>query len=155
MDVEAFKRLSALMERVIHKYSQIEKRPWDYGNGILLSRAEIHTIMLVNSYPGLSVTALAQKRGITKGAASQLLYKLADKGLVEKRVSPDSDAQVCLYLTTPGQEACRLHDAYHQSSAEPFARYLCGLPDETAAALLQVMEHFDQALDERLDTLKK
>ena len=155
MNVEEFKRLSTLMERVIHKYNQIEQRPLDYGNGILLSRAEIHTIMLVNGHPGLSVTALAQKRGITKGAASQLIYKLVDKGLIEKRVSPDSDAQVCLNLTQLGLEVSQLHDAYHKKSSEPFARYLCGLPDETAAALIQVMEQFDQALNERLGALKK
>ena len=44
MQAEAYKQLSALLERVIHKYIQIEKRPWDYGNGVLLSRAEIHTV---------------------------------------------------------------------------------------------------------------
>ena len=102
-----------------------------------------------------SVTALARKRGITKGAASQLIYKLVDKGLVEKRVSPESDAQVSLCLTAAGQETSRLHDAYHQSGAESFMQYLSGVPDETMAALIDVMEHFDQELNERLHSSKK
>lgn len=155
MQVEDYKQLSVLLERVIHKYIQIEQRPWDYGNGILLSRAEIHTIMLVHGEPGISVTALARKRGITKGAASQLIYKLVNKGLVEKRVSPQSDAQVSLYLTETGQETSRLHDAYHQSGAESFMQYLSDMPDETMAALIDVMQHFDQGLDARLDSFKK
>lgn len=155
MNIDEFKRLSILLERVIHKYSQIEQKPWDYGNGILLSRPEIHTIMLINNYPGISVTALAQKRGITKGAASQLLYKMADKGLIEKRISPDSDAQISLYLTELGREVNFLHDKHHKNDTEAFANYLLSLPDETISALTKVMEHFDQALDERLKNIKK
>lgn len=149
MEASDYQRLSTLMERVIHKYTQIEQRPCDFGNGIRLSRPEIHTLMLLAGEPGLSVTALARKRGITKGAASQLLYKLARKGLIEKRVSPESDAQISLYLTPLGEETNRLHDEYHRRGAEPFTNYLRSLPDDTLAALVEVMRHFDEALDER------
>lgn len=155
MNVDEYQRLSALMERVIHKYMQIEQRPWDYGNGVLLSRPETHTLMLVAADPGVSVTALARKRGITKGAASQLLYKLAGKGLIEKRVSPDSDAQISIYLTAAGEEVNRLHNEYHLRGAEPFTNYLRSLPEQTMTALVDVMQHFDAALDERLTELKK
>lgn len=155
MQIEEFKRLSGLMERVIHKYNQLEKRPWDYGDGLLLTRPEIHTVMLLSQTPGMSVTAVAQKRGITKGAASQMLYKMVDKGLVEKRVSPDSDAQVSLYLTPLGEEAGRLHDAYHKNNAEPMYQYFQSLPEDTLKALIGTLQIFDRALDTRISTLDK
>ncbi|BAK98161.1 putative MarR family transcriptional regulator [Oscillibacter valericigenes Sjm18-20] len=154
MKIEEFKQLSTLMERVVHKYNQIEKRPWDYGNGLLLTRPEIHTVMLLSQTPGMSVTAVAQKRGITKGAASQMLYKMVDKGLVEKRVSPESDAQVSLYLTPLGEEVGRLHDAYHRNNTEPVYQYFQSLSEETLKALVGTLEIFDQALDARLKMLK-
>ena len=155
MEIEEFKRLSTLMERVIHEYNQIEKRPWDYGNGLLLTRPEIHTVMLLSQTPGMSVTAVAQKRGITKGAASQMLYKMVDKGLVEKQVSPDSDAQVSLYLTPLGEEVSRLHDAYHRNNAEPIFQHFQSLPEDTLKALVGTLEIFDRALNARLETLDK
>lgn len=155
MEIEEFKRLSSLMERVIHKYNQLEKRPWDYGDGLLLTRPEIHTVMLLSQTPGISVTAVAQKRGITKGAASQMLYKMVDKGLVEKRLSPDSDAQVSLYLTPLGEEAGRLHDAYHKSNAEPMYQYFKSLPEDTLKALIGTLEVFDRAMDARLSMIDK
>ena len=151
MNLAEYKDLSTLLERVIHKYTQIESKAWDYGNGVLLSRPEIHTIMLVNNEPGISVTAVAKKRGITKGAASQMIYKLVDKGIIEKRVSPHSDAQVSLFLTPLGQEASRLHDEYHRQHAGPIFESLSSLDDKTFQALVHVMESFDQALDSRLN----
>lgn len=150
MSPTEFKNLSVLMERVIHEYVQIEQRTWDYGNGLKLSRPEIHTIMLVSANPGISVTALAKKRGITKGAASQLIYKMVDRGLIEKRVSSESDAQVSLTLTDLGREINALHDEYHRTNAEPLFAYLKELPDETARALIDVMAYFDEALANRL-----
>lgn len=150
MDVEQFKQLSALMERVIHKYDQIESRPRDWGSGIPLSRPEIHTVMLLAGEPGISVTAVAKRRGITKGAASQMLYKLVDKGLVDKRTSPDSDAQVSLFLTPQGQRVNERHNEYHRTAAQPLYEYLRSLPEDTFQALVGVMEHFDAAMDEQL-----
>ena len=155
MNLAEFKDLSSLLERVIHKYTQIESKAWDYGNGVLLSRPEIHTISLVSSEPGISVTAVAKKRGITKGAASQMIYKLVGKGILEKRVSPHSDAQVSLYLTPLGQELNHLHDQYHQQHAEPIFQSLNSLDDKTFHALVEVMECFDRALDQRLEPTDK
>lgn len=155
MNLEEFKSLSNLLERVIHKYTQIENRSWDYGNGVKLSRPEVHTIMLVGTEPGISVTAIAKKRGITKGAASQMIYKLVDKGIVKKQVSAESDAQVSIYLTDLGEEISRLHDEYHKQNAEPIYTYLSSLSPDTLKALVDVMECFDDALEERLETLSK
>lgn len=155
MTSEQLQRFSSLLERVIHKYTRLEQQAWDYGNGISLSRAEMQTIMLLHAHPGIGVTALAKHRGITKGAASQLVYKMTGRGLIEKRGSPASDAQVCLFLTPLGQEVHQLHESYHRSSAEPFAAHIRALSVETADELVRLMEDIDRALDTRLDTARK
>lgn len=148
MGVEEFKEIANLLERVIHKYVQMEKRTLDYGNGISLSQPEIQTVMLIGGNPGISVTALAKLRGITKGTASQMLYKLVDKGLVEKRVSAHSDAQISVFLTELGEEESCLHDAYHKQKAQPLFEYMSKLSPQAIQDFVGIMEQLDATLDD-------
>lgn len=148
MNAEEFKEISNLLERVIHKYVQMEKRAWDYGNGIILSQPEIQTVMLIGSNPGISVTAIAKMRGITKGTASQMLYKLVDKGLVEKRVSEHSDAQISVFLTELGQEENRLHDAYHKQKIQPIYQYMSKLSPQAVKDFVGIVEQLEATLDD-------
>lgn len=148
MDVEEFKEISNLLERVIHKYIQMEKRVVEYGNGIMLSQPEVQTIMLIGSNPGISVTAIAKMRGITKGTVSQMLYKLVDKGLVEKRVSPHSDAQISVFLTELGQEENRLHDVYHKQKVQPVFQYISKLSPQAVKDFKGIIEQLEATLDD-------
>lgn len=148
MKVEEFKEISNLLERVIHKYVQLEKRALDYGNGIILSQPEIQTIMLIGSNPGISVTAIAKMRGITKGTASQMLYKLVDKGLVKKCVSEHSDAQISVFLTELGEEESRLHDTYHKQKIQPVFQYMSKLSPQAVKDFVGIMEQLDAALED-------
>lgn len=148
MKVEEFKEISNLLERVIHKYIQMEKRALDYGNGITLSQPEIQTVMLIDSNPGISVTAIAKMRGITKGTASQTLYKLVDKGLVEKRVSEHSDAQISVFLTDLGQEESSLHDAYHKQKVQPIYQYMSQLSPQAVKDFVGIIEQLEATLDD-------
>ena len=148
MKAEEFKEISNLIERVIHKYVLMEKRALDYGNGITLSQQEIQTVMLIGSNPGLSVTEIAKMRGITKGTASQMLYKLVDKGLIEKRVSAHSDAQISVFLTAVGQETSCLHDAYHKQKVQPVYEYISKLSPQVVKDFVGIMEQLDATLDD-------
>lgn len=148
MKVEEFKEIANLLERVIHKYIQMEKHTMDYGNGIALSQPEIQTVMLIDSNPGISVTAIAKMRGITKGTASQMLYKLVDKGLVEKRISEHSDAQISVFLTELGQEECRLHDAYHKQKIQPVFEYMSQLSPQAVKDFVGIIQQLDNTLDD-------
>lgn len=145
------KSLSALMERVIHKYSQMELKNREYGTGIMLTRAEIHTVVVVVENPGISITELAKKQGITKGAASQMIYKLVDKGMVEKRISPDSDAQISLFVTDSGKVAYEGHESYHRNNDEKFFDLLNSMPEETYINISEVLKLIEEAMDIKLE----
>lgn len=41
----------------------------------MLTQPEIHTVTIIGDQEGISVTGLSKVRGITKGAASQMVYK--------------------------------------------------------------------------------
>ena len=84
-------------QRIVHKYDQFEKKKRYYGTDQLVSISEIHTIDAIGRSGSINVTFLAQTLGVTKGSASQMVYKLVDKGFVEKQISPISDREVVLW----------------------------------------------------------
>ena len=145
------KELAWLMERIIHKYIQYEKIPQQYCDGLVLTQPEIHTIAIIGDNEGINITALAKTRGITKGAASQMIYKLRDKGLVEKRVSPDSDAELNLFLTEKGEIAREEHLNRYKTNGERFAAILNSVPKEAKLAMVEFFEAFEKELDRLSD----
>lgn len=150
-----FKKISRLVEKVLHKYYQLEKQPREYIPGIVLKQAEIHTISLIGDYPDINVSTLAKMRGITRGGASQMVYKLEEKGLICKRISPATDNEVCLSLSEIGQKVYQAHVQYHEETSSDFFKELENMPEEYATYLLDLLERFDQSIDERLQTKKK
>ena len=82
--MNSYKELAWLMERIIHKYIQYEKKPQVYCKDIILTQPEIHTIAIVGDSEGINITQLAKVRGITKGAVSQMVNRLVDRDLMEK-----------------------------------------------------------------------
>lgn len=142
-----YREAAWLMERVIHKYMQFEKKPQQYCGDLYLTQLEIHTVAIIGDREGINVTQLAKARGITKGAASQMLYRLADKGLVEKRVSPDSDAAVSLFLTEKGKRAHKEHRDRHKTMADRLGTLLSSVSDEDMERMLEFLRAFEASLD--------
>lgn len=148
--IDDYTKLTILMERVIHKYNRWENKKRTYGTSIPLSKAEIHTIVAVGNNPGINVTALADILGITKGAASQMIYKLVEKGTVEKRVSPDSDTEVILNLTNDGQKNYAAHDEYHSQANDESIEVLKTMPESFCASMIEFLSAFEKTMDKKL-----
>lgn len=146
-----YSELAALMERVVHKYSRWENQKRIYGTGLPLSKAEIHTIAAVGDNPGINITALAGILGITKGAASQMIYKLADKGSVKKRISPESDTEVVLFLTDSGLLDYEAHRSYHAETGSRALSLLKDMPESFFKDTMAYLSAFEQAMDEVLE----
>lgn len=139
-----------LIGRIIHKYNQWDNKKRTYGTDILLTKAEIHTIAAVGDHPGLNITTLAQVLGVTKGAASQMIYRLVDKGAVEKRTSPDSDTEVVLSLTEDGQINYETHQAYHREGNDTAQKLLEDMPDALYESMVAYLTAFEASIDEKL-----
>lgn len=145
-----YEELGWKMERLIHKYLQFEKQPHKYNNGLVLTHPEVHTIVLVGDNLNINVTQLAKLRGVTKGAASQMVYKLVDKGLIKKRTSPDSDTEVCLTLTSRGKEVYKEHGDFHIKSSEELFKSLNDMPDEMTDYVNKLFQELDDWLNKKL-----
>ena len=142
-----YRELAWLMERTIHKYIQYEKKPQKYCNDIVLTQPEIHTVAIIGDQEGISVTELAKLRGITKGAASQMIYRLEEKQLVEKRISPESDSKLNLYLTKKGLKARAEHRKMHETLGTKFAALMDGIPTDVQDYMYKLLQEFEEELD--------
>src|SRR5512147_1615769 len=79
-----------LMMRLFAKAERIECEPVDTGDGVLLHTSEVHLIDLAGRFPDEGISSLAARLGITKGAVSQTVRRLEEKGYVE-RAGRDGD----------------------------------------------------------------
>ncbi|OPJ62110.1 MarR family winged helix-turn-helix transcriptional regulator [Clostridium oryzae] len=136
------------IDRIIHKYTQMEKKKRHYGANICLTFAEIHTIDSIGSNDGINITQLALLRGITKGAVSQMIYKLMDKGFVIKQVSPKSDAEIILKLTELGKKVYDAHLNFHKEKNKLIRSKLEKVSKEDYLKLKGAMDFYESMVDE-------
>lgn len=139
--------ISQALERVIHKYNKSENVKRNYGTNIMLTRKEIHTIQLIGQYPQIGIVELAERQGVTKGATSQMVKKLVEKGFVIKEQSKSSEAEICLELTELGQKAFKGHDEYHRNIGKRWRKII----DQMSENNLQVVMQFIKSVEEMLD----
>lgn len=139
------------IERVLHKYMQLEEMPFIYGDGIKLTQREIHTIDAIGENPDVNITQLAEMQGVTKVAMSQMIYRLVDKGYVEKVAAPESDRELRMLLTPSGQTAYKAHKEYHAKRSGGFMDLLGSMDAAEFAALQHVLASFEAMIDGALE----
>ena len=94
-----------------------------FGTGVLMSRGEIHTIQAIGRNSGINVTTLAEHMGVTKGAVSQSIKKLSEKGLVRKTHPPGNAKKVILELTELGCIGFHNHEKFHMDTLDIAREY--------------------------------
>ena len=113
-DLATFEHLMEEVSRLIARAESLHRPRFDFGTGIGLYRSEIHTIQTIGRNPGINVTRLAERMGVTKGAVSQMLGRLAKKGLAEKGTISGNEKEVIGELTDLGRRAFENHEAFHR-----------------------------------------
>ena len=116
--------------KAVKIWQAMEKQPREFGTGQALFSSEIHMIEAVGHNTGMSVTELAEFMGVTKGAASQTLKKLENKGLVGKNPDPDNSSRLLVHLTSKGKVAFYAHEHWHETMDGGFKEYFFEMPEE-------------------------
>ena len=88
---------------------------------------------------------MAARLAISKGAVSQTLKKLAEKGLVRKFAAADRRA-AALFLTEEGEKVWQAHQALH----EPMLRELQQLTEQLTPEAAQALERLGEVLEAHL-----
>jgi DNA-binding MarR family transcriptional regulator len=99
--------------KLSRKMNRLEKRPLDFGTGELLNQAEIHMIEAIGDHQHCTVTDLCKHFAITKGAVSQVVGRLSDKGYLSKDINANYVKEKFLTLTEKGTIAFQGHLNLH------------------------------------------
>lgn len=137
--------------RVLHKFSCVEDLPIQLESGVKLTTKAIHTIQAVGEHKLMNVTDVATYFGVTKSAASQMIAKLAAKGLLEKRVAAHSNKEYTLSLTELGREAFDTHQRLHGKGMEELVASLSEFPLAQIKAIPDLLNAFESIMDMRLE----
>lgn len=103
-----------IFTRIFMKYDILEKSPLNIGIGDRLNAAQVHMIEAIGKGYGKTVTALSGYFMVTKGAVSQIISRLNQKGYVVKNKRKGNDKEIILELTDKGWMAFRLHEKYNE-----------------------------------------
>ena len=150
-------KISAFTEtflRIINKFKALEKIPIDHGTGDLLYASEINTLELIGKFPCINLTQIAQKRGVTKGAVSQIVAKLVTKQLVSRNQAPDNDKTVLLKLTDAGKVAFENHEKFHEKYDSPMIEKLNRMSNEQLGLVTDTFAMLENTIDSYLKDLK-
>jgi DNA-binding MarR family transcriptional regulator len=109
----AFENLMDIFDLVVTKAGSVHSTAYDFGTGFPLYKTEIHTIRAIGENPRINVTRLAEHMGVTKGAVSQTINKLARKKLVRKTHTHDNAKEILLELTDLGWTGFHHHEQFH------------------------------------------
>lgn len=129
-------------------FYEADVRAQDFGTGERLHHSEIHLLQAVADAPGASVTAVARELGITRGAVSQTLARLEEKGMVQPEGARVRGASRQLALTRLGQVAVRNHRAHHASYDLLAESLLCDANDHERAFLVGFLARLVRTLAE-------
>jgi len=144
-----YEKLLEQTERMIHKYYQKENVRQNYGEDLLLTQTEIHMITAIGAEPGIGVRQLAQKKGVTDGAVSQMIRKLVNKNLVIKKTSQESDAKIELTLTKEGRRCFKEHQKIHMKKNKQWYGLLDELDDSCYKELVKLFQQTEEQLDKK------
>ncbi|MCX6225655.1 MAG: MarR family transcriptional regulator [Bacteroidia bacterium] len=101
---------------ILHAFSIIEKKPWEFGTGSKIYLTEIQTVSMIGEHPDENMTQLADIMGVTRGAISQTVRKLVIKKLVV-RTNTRNQKEINLGLTDFGR---LVSEAYQARMKEVF-----------------------------------
>lgn len=148
------KKLDDKFHRISNKVSRIEKLPRDFGTEFFLHPSEIHTIENVGLNPGINITELAIKQGVTKGAVSQVIVKLEKKKLIIKMKEIDNDKTIFLKLSEDGKKAFDGHKTFHSEIHSPLVELLETASLEKIAFVEEFLSVVETFCDKALKTTR-
>ena len=144
--------IAQAMDRIIHKYIRNEDIKRSYGTEYFLTRKEIHTIQYIGENPGINLKSLAEMQGVTKGAASQMVSRLVEKGYIKRKESPLSGAEISLYLTDRGEAAFKGHLEYHNQIGKVWRELLDNMSENAIDEMKKFLHSFEMVLDKEYES---
>lgn len=126
----------------------IEKRFSFTFNKIKLFPKEVHVILLVHQERNINAKSMADTFGVTKGAISQTIKRLVEKGMLHKKKNPEQPKELLITLTSSGQEAAAYFLKTKNSLAKKYSAYLMNLSSKERKTIDSFLKKLDEILKE-------
>jgi DNA-binding MarR family transcriptional regulator len=152
--IQSARDLYQIWMRIMNKLNESENLPRKFGIELPLYPSEIHTIQAIGDYPESNVRTIADHLGITSGAASQAITKLAKRELVKKVRGKKNEKEVHLELTSQGLVAYQAHDTVHEMVFQRIIEQIGPLTDEETGLLRRVLQAVEYVYDERIEQVR-
>ncbi len=133
--------------RITKKFNELEKISIDVGIGEKLYPSEFHVIAAVGSGYENTVTGLSKRLEITKGAVSQVVNKLHEKGFLNKERNKDYVKEIILSLTEKGHNAFKIQDDFHKEIEIEFINHLEEVTPGQMDSFLQILPKIEDFID--------
>lgn len=127
-----------------YKYHKYLSTPREYYPGESMYMREVHVIMEIGEHGIDNVGELSERLTITRGAVSQYLKKLEEKGFVSRIQDGKDKRQFSVKLTKKGRELYQNHMAYDR---QQYAK-ACPLFSQFTEAELDLVFRFDEKFKE-------
>jgi len=134
------------MLRIIHKSSELMTEPRVFGSEVLYA-SEVHMIDIIGRNPGIHVTEIANKLGITKGAVPKIIYKLLQKELIYRYQTKDNKKMVLFTLTPKGHAAFQSHTEFHKKIDQGIIKKFNSLQESELLMFHDIMNQVEGYLD--------
>jgi DNA-binding MarR family transcriptional regulator len=141
--------------RIANKYALVEELPLRFNGGEEVTTREAHVIQAIGESSEMNITGLANRFGITKSAASQMVAKLVKKGFVVKKQAPHSNKEFFLSLSKTGVQVFNAHEQAHGKDMAYLIDRLGAFSFSQIATLAVLLEAIGGVMDERLSNLMK
>jgi DNA-binding MarR family transcriptional regulator len=136
-----------LLVGISKKFHEMENMPIEMGDGEELYPSELHVIEAIGNKRGKNVTELSKIFQITKGAVSQVVNKLYEKGFIHKERNEKYGKEIILSLTEKGQIAFEIQDKLHKRIEGEFLDHFKGFKPEEIESFLQILFEVDHFID--------
>ncbi len=150
----ACEEIMGLFIRMVNKYNALEKIPVKYGSNKDLFHSERHMLDQIGDNPDMNVTEFAASIGVTKGAISQVVKKLENKGVVRRFKKSGNDKVVLIKLTKSGEDIYEKHKKINEQTILPLYEEFKKYPDDKIDFLVTMFKWFDEFLNSSKEKLK-
>jgi DNA-binding MarR family transcriptional regulator len=126
----------------------IEKRFSVRFKNVTLFPKEVHVILLVHQERNINAKKMADIFCVTKGAISQTLKRLVEKGMLYKEKNPEEPKELLIALTSLGQEAAIYFSKIKNNWAKKYETYLVSLSSKERKTIHLFLKKMDEILKE-------
>jgi DNA-binding MarR family transcriptional regulator len=132
-----------IVEKILEtlgKVSSMDRKRRFHFEDINLYHSELHLLLFVYSEQNTNITLIAQKIGLTKGAVSQTLSRLENKGIITKQTDPYRKNELKVMFTEKGKALMREVVKIKENAEQKYVKYISSLSYNEKMAIYDFMD---------------